>query len=70
MDFDNIILGSLYDAFGLRKPWSYSRYRTVKNLGIGPRTPKVREGVHHNALDDAITQARHLQEIFACLKPR
>lgn len=71
-DFDNIILGNLYDAFGLRKPWSYSRnrcYRTMKNLGIGPRRPQVREGVHHNALDDAITQAVHLQEIFACLKP-
>lgn len=71
-DFDNIILGSLYDAFGLRKPWSYGRnrcYRTMKNIGIGPRRPQVREGVHHNALDDAITQAVHLQEIFACLKP-
>ena len=72
-DFDNVVLGSLYDAFGLSKPWSYSRnrcYRTMKNIGIGPRKPKVREGVHHNALDDAITQAVHLQEIFACLKPR
>ena len=71
-DFDNIILGSLYDTFGLRKPWSYSRnrcYRTMKNIGIGPRKPRVREGVHHNALDDAIAQAVHLQEIFACLKP-
>ena len=72
-DFDNIILGSLYDAFGLRKPWSYSRnrcYRTMKNIGIGPRRPVTRAGVHHNALDDAITQAVHLQEIFACLKSR
>lgn len=72
-DFDNIILGSLYDAFGLRKPWSYSHnrcYRTIKNIGIGPRKPRMREGVHHNALDDAITQAIHLQEIFACLNPR
>ena len=72
-DFDNAILGSLFDSFGLRKPWSYSRnrcYRTMKNLGIGPRRPQVREGVHHNALDDAVTQAAHLQEIFACLKSR
>lgn len=71
-DFDNVILGSLYDAFGAYKPWSYGRnrcYRTMKNLGIGPRNPKSREGVHHNALNDAITQAVHLQEIFACLKP-
>ena len=73
VDFDNIILGSLYDAFGLNKPWSYSRnrcYRTMKNIGIGPRKPQVREGVPHNALDDAITQAANLQEIFACLKNR
>ena len=72
-DFDNVILGSLFDSFGLRKPWSYSRnrcYRTMKNLGIVHQAHKVREGVHHNALDDAITQARHLQEIFACLSPR
>jgi hypothetical protein len=72
-DFDNIILGTLYDAFALAKPWYYSHnrcYRTMKNLGIGPRRPQSRDGVHHNALDDAITQARHLQEIFACLKPR
>lgn len=71
-DFDNVIIGSLFDTFGLVKPWSYSRnrcYRTMKNLGIGPRRPLVREGTHHNALDDAITQAVHLQEIFACLKP-
>ncbi len=72
-DFDNAVLGSLYDAFGIRKPWSYGRnrcYRTMKNIGVGPRKPQVREGVHHNALDDAITQAVHLQEIFACLNPR
>lgn len=72
-DFDNVILGSLYDSFGLRKPWSYSRnrcYRTMKNLGIGPRSPQIRVGVHHTALGDAITQAVHLQEIFACLKSR
>ena len=74
-DFDNTILGSLYDVFGLKKPWSYSRnrcYRTMRALGIGPRRSlsQAREGVHHNALDDAVTQARHLQEIFACLAPR
>lgn len=69
-DFDNIILGSLYDSFGMKKPWSYSRnrcYRTIKNLGVGPKN-FTRTGVFHNALDDAITQAVHLQEIYACLK--
>lgn len=70
-DFDNIILGSLYADLSIRKPWSYSRnrcYRTMKNLGFGSKAK--REGTHHNALDDAITQAVHLQEIFAWLRQR
>ena len=69
-DFDNIILGNLYKAFDMPLPWSYSRnrcFRTVKNIGVGPHK-FVRHGVHHNALDDAITQAKHLQEITACLR--
>ncbi len=71
-DFDNMILGSLYDSFETPKPWSYSRnrcYRTMKNIGVGPRRPTEQVGVRHNALDDAVTQAKHLQEIFACLRP-
>lgn len=70
VDFDNVILGSLYDAFGLRKPWSFGRnrcYRTMKNLGIGPRKPANHTGIPHNALDDAVTQAVHLQEIMAAI---
>lgn len=69
-DFDNVVLGSLYESFGIKRPWSYSRnrcYRTMKNLGIGPRKPANRMGTHHNALDDAVTQAVHLQEIMAAI---
>jgi len=69
-DFDNAILGSLYQSAGMVRPWSYSRnrcYRTLKNMDVGPRRPASHEGVHHHALDDAVTQATHLQEIFACL---
>lgn len=64
-DFDNIIVGSLYESFGFKKPWSYSRnrcYRTMKDLA--PKTKAVRVGTHHNALDDALTQAQHLQDIL------
>jgi hypothetical protein len=68
-DFDNLILGHLFGAFGMLRPWSYSAnrcYRTMKNL---PQAPKpARTGTHHNALDDAVSQAIHLQEIYACLK--
>lgn len=72
-DFDNAILGDLYKTFDVYQPWNYGSnrcYRTLKNLGFGPRAPVHRSGVHHNALDDAITQAQHLQEIYACLDRR
>lgn len=67
-DFDNIIVGSLYDSYGMKKPWSYSKnrcFRTMKNLR--PDVKVAREGTHHNALDDAITQAKHLQAIYQAL---
>lgn len=66
-DFDNVILGSLYKSFGVNKPWSYGNnrcFRTIKNLKGAPGSPD-RVGVHHNALDDAVTQALHLQKIMA-----
>ena len=71
-DFDNAIVGSLFDSFGLVKPWSYSRnrcYRTMKRI-FGEDVKVSRHGVHHNGLDDAITQAVHLQEIIACVTRR
>lgn len=71
-DFDNVIIGSLYDSFDMIKPWSYGKnrcYRTMKRV-FGENVPLVRQGVHHNGLDDAITQAVHLQEIFACVTRR
>lgn len=74
-DFDNVVLGTLYEDFGLPKPWSYSKnrcYRTVMDLTRmsafknAPVLPK-RQGVYHNALDDALTQAARLQEIMKWL---
>lgn len=71
-DFDNLILGSLYRAFQMKTPWSYSRnrcFRTMKSLPGVPKKPD-RVGVHHNALDDALTQAEHLQRIYASYSSR
>lgn len=71
-DFDNVIVGSLFGSFGLVKPWSYGRnrcYRTMKRM-FGEDVKESRHGVHHNGLDDAITQAVHLQEIIACMTSR
>jgi exodeoxyribonuclease VIII len=63
--FDNVILRSSYDACGMSYPvrfWLDSCYRTVKNAAPGIKL--VREGTHHNALDDARCQAKHLQAIW------
>lgn len=64
-DFDNAILHLAFDAAGVALPWEFWNnrcYRTLKNLPGAPKLAK-REGVYHNALDDAKTQALHAIEI-------
>jgi exodeoxyribonuclease VIII len=66
--FDNVIIRSAYKACGLRCPWSFRTdkcYRTVKNLA--PQVPFEKYGTAHNALDDAIAQALHLQKVWKAL---
>lgn len=61
-DFDCVILGSLYESFGIKRPWSYGNnrcFRTLKN--ITTRKIPERKGVAHNALHDAIYQAQCAQ---------
>lgn len=63
--FDNVILASAYRMAGLSQPWKYWNdrcYRTVK--AQYPNIQMVRQGVHHNALDDAVSQASHLIEMM------
>lgn len=59
-DFDGPILSAAYAAAGINRPWGHFTgrcYRTLKALY--PDVPVKRTGVHHNALHDAQTQARH-----------
>ena len=59
--FDNVVLAEAYRRSGFVAPWSWWNnrcYRTVKKLH--PEIEMERTGVHHNALDDAVSQARHL----------
>lgn len=64
-DFDNPILVAAYHAVGSKQGWApYNGrcYRTVKNLF--PQQKLVgRTGTHHNALDDAKSQAAHLIQL-------
>lgn len=64
-DFDNVILNSAYNALNLSSPWGPFNnrcYRTIKSLA--PEIEIERMGTYHNALDDAISQAKHLQRIL------
>jgi hypothetical protein len=63
-DFDLVILRSAFEAVDLDPPYAFHRvrcFRTVKSLFKVKKPERI--GVHHNALDDALHQIRHLQEI-------
>jgi DNA polymerase III epsilon subunit-like protein len=63
--FDNVIMESAYRALDRKRPWlpwEDRCYRTMKNLVNIPIDK--REGTYHNALDDALTQTKHLQKIL------
>ena len=63
--FDNVILRNAYFAIGEEAPWPFWNdrcFRTLKALAPKNLEPR-RQGTHHNALDDAIHQAKWLQAI-------
>jgi len=67
-DFDLPILATAYRACGMAVPWRGFNgrcYRTMKNLA--PSVKLIRQGTHHNALDDAKSQAEHLTRVLSAL---
>ena len=67
-DFDNVLTVDAYEAVGLEPPWkfwSHRCYRTLKSLCPELRIP--RNGTHHNALDDAKSQALHTIQLAKAL---
>ena len=66
--FDNIVLRGAYERCGIEPPWKWPNdrcYRTLKNLCRNVEIARI--GSHHNALDDALSQAIHAERIFATL---
>jgi len=64
-DFDNAILAAAYHAAEIELPWLFWNnrcYRSLKSLIKGPKLERA--GTHHNALDDAISQARHAVQLL------
>jgi DNA polymerase III epsilon subunit-like protein len=67
-DFDNAILSNSYEELEIGTPWKYHNnrcYRTIRS--IAPEETIVRIGSHHNALDDALSQAMHLIKLCKAL---
>lgn len=69
-DFDLGIVGSLYDTFGVERPWAYNAGRDMRTLvslyGGKPDIPF--EGEKHDSLSDAKHQARIIQFILGKVK--
>jgi 3' exoribonuclease, RNase T-like len=64
-DFDNAILQVALSAMDLEPSWKFWNnrcYRTLK--GLYPGIKLNRAGTHHNALDDAKSQAEHAVRIL------
>lgn len=63
--FDNVILSNAYKNSSIEKPWAFWNdrcYRTIRDMN--PDVSFERIGTHHNALDDAKSQAFHLIKII------
>jgi hypothetical protein len=68
--FDNVILRRAYERNGLKAPWSYRQdrcYRTLAKLFPGVKAQEF-AGTKHDALSDAMNQAKHLWEILKKIK--
>ena len=66
--FDNVILRNAFEKAAVPCPWKFWQdacYRTLK--GLAPAIKIERSGTHHDALDDAVDQAVHMQAVVAHL---
>lgn len=62
--FDLPILASAYAGLGDKTPWDYWQERDLRTLKALHPQRIERAGTHHNALDDALHQARLVQHIM------
>ena len=75
--FDNVILKNAYDAIDKDAPWEFYNDRDVRTivdlgrtlLNFNPKKDMPFQGTEHNALDDAIHQAKYVSAIIQKLKP-
>lgn len=67
--FDCEHLAAAYDAVGGSVPWEYYEQRDVRTVLSLPVAPDIeQEGTEHDALDDAIHQAKAVGQTLAALE--
>lgn len=69
-DFDIPMLAHAVKSFGWELPWNFWNhkcFRTLKGLPFAKKAAKVEPMVKHNALSDAIAQAKNAQAIQAVI---
>lgn len=65
-DFDLPIVRNMAAKHGVKLPWKYSMVRDTRTLYAIKGKPTIaREGIHHDALDDCIYQAKCVQEVLS-----
>lgn len=58
-NFDEVIMRNALTAVGMEAPWQFWDVRCCRTvLALGNRKPMREGGTHHNALDDAVAQAK------------
>lgn len=72
--FDNVIIRNAYDALKSQAPWAFYNDRDVRTMvdlgqaiGIDPKRDFPFEGVKHDALADAIHQAKYVSAIYQAI---
>lgn len=59
--FDNVLIEEAHRKLKVHIPWKFNVHRCYHTMRLlHPNVPFIRKGVHHNALDDAVSQAEHL----------
>ena len=69
LNFDIPILENAFRVCNIPRPWKYWNLKCARTLHAFLDTVKIekRDGIYHNAKDDAVTQATELIRIFKSL---
>jgi oligoribonuclease (3'-5' exoribonuclease) len=73
LGFDNVIMKNAYAAIKQERPWSDFQDRDMRTIvdiaeSIHGKQKRVKKGIAHNALDDAINQAETVCSLWNILK--